>query len=116
MAPSLTSVAPGDRPWHVRDAVKVAATLRVVDPGRGLEETDVAERRARFGRNRLREAARRRPWADRTDMMFMNTLVTRAADLRGDRDRHGHPAGRHRRAPGSGQGRTDRPAMMSLSV
>ena len=47
MATSLTSVAPGDRPWHVRDAVKVAATLKVVDPGRGLEETDVAERRAR---------------------------------------------------------------------
>jgi magnesium-transporting ATPase (P-type) len=32
MAQSLTSVAPGDRPWHVRDAAKVAATLRA---GRG---------------------------------------------------------------------------------
>jgi hypothetical protein len=34
MAQSLTSVAGGSA-WHVRDAAKVAATLRVVDPGRG---------------------------------------------------------------------------------
>jgi len=54
-------VAPDDLAWHQRDGDEVAAALGV-DPGTGLRTDQVADRRVRFGPNRLPDAAREPVW------------------------------------------------------
>ncbi|WP_300451428.1 cation-translocating P-type ATPase [Accumulibacter sp.] len=49
------------RPWHTLSASEVANAL-AVDPAAGLSRTDVAERLARHGENRLSEARPRPLW------------------------------------------------------
>ena len=65
--------APPATSWHALEATEAAARLGV-DPGRGLEPAEAADRLRRQGRNELTEAPRRSRWQLFADQ-FRNVLI-----------------------------------------